>query len=115
MILVDIVSNRCPRCKSGHVFKSNNLFSYKKVEMHKKCPQCELNFTKEPGFYWGSMYVSYALAMGEGALAYLICRLLGTDKFDPLNLWIIIATMLVFSPYNYRLARLVWLYILPGK
>lgn len=111
MIATDIVLNKCPRCKQGHVFQNSNLFAYKAIKMNTKCPHCEYGFTKEPGFYWGAMYVSYALATLEGVIAYIICRLCGMEAFDPINLYIVIATMLVFAPLNYRLSRLVWLYI----
>lgn len=111
MVLTDIVLDKCPRCKEGLVFQNSNLFAYKVVKMNSKCPCCQYSFTKEPGFYWGAMYVSYGLSTLEGVIAYIICRLLGNAAFDPINLWIVIGTMLVFSPLNYRLSRLVWLYI----
>lgn len=111
MIVADIVLNKCPRCKEGLVFQNSNLFAYKAIKMNTKCPHCQYGFIKEPGFYWGAMYVSYGLSTLEGIIAYIICRLCGMEAFDPINLYIVIATMLLFAPLNYRLSRLVWLYI----
>ncbi|HTF81636.1 MAG TPA: hypothetical protein VL947_07920 [Cytophagales bacterium] len=85
--------------------------AYKRVRMHQRCANCNYNFYKEPGFYWGAMYVSYGLSTFEGILAYILCRLCGLETFDPINLYVVIAVMLLFSPLNYRLSRLVWLYI----
>ena len=113
MLLIDLIRNKCPVCHKGSVYQKNNLASYGHDEMNTECPVCKTSFTKDPGFYWGSMYVSYALSMTEAFLAYLICRLLGTEKYDYVNLVAAVLAILVCSPLNFRLARLSWLYLFP--
>ncbi len=115
MQFMHLIQNKCPRCHQGKVFPSSNLFSFRFETMHSECPVCHLNFMKEPGFYWGSMYASYALVIPEALMVYLICRLTGTGTFDFINLWIIIGVLLLLSPFNFRLARLIWLYIFPNS
>ena len=111
--LINLIKNRCPICNEGKVFKNNNLASFAHSKMNADCPVCKLSFSKDPGFYWGSMYVSYGLAMIEAVLGYFICRTLGTEKYDYINLAAAVAAIIIFSPLNYRLARLSWLYLVP--
>ena len=30
--------------------------------MHKQCSSCNLNFEPEPGYYFGAMFISYAIS-----------------------------------------------------
>lgn len=113
MVFTHLLKNECPRCHEGKAFQNSNLFSFRDEVMNKECPVCHLNFTREPGFYWGAMYVSYALAVLEVLVTYFICRIAGSGTFDLINLWIILSTILLLSPFNYRISRLVWLYMFP--
>ena len=81
--------------------------------MYDRCPVCNYNLAKEPGYYWGAMYASYGLGLLEMLLAYFICRLFGTATFDWLNLWAMCLVILVLSPFNFKMARVIWLYIFP--
>lgn len=114
MLLIDLVQNKCPQCRKGRVYRGNNLATFSSMKMEESCPICGKNFTKDPGFYWGSMYVSYALAMLQALGAYLVCQLLGAGRFDMVNLIAIIAVILLCGPFNFRMARLVWLYLFPN-
>ncbi len=111
MFLVKILRNRCPYCHEGTVFTNSNLLSLLPGKMHHDCPHCKARFMREPGYFWGAMYVSYALATAEGFITYFLCRLLGTGTYDLINLAAIIAAILLLSPFNFRMARIVWLYI----
>jgi uncharacterized protein (DUF983 family) len=103
-----LVANKCPNCHKGNVFENSNLFTYKKDAMYKECPVCHTSYEKEPGFYWGAMYVSYALGVLEAFITYFICRLLGVGMFDWVNLYVVILAILLLSPFNFRMSRLVW-------
>lgn len=106
-----MVLDRCPNCHKGKVFQQTNLFTYKKNYMNKCCPDCHYDFQNEPGFYWGAMYASYALGVAECFITYLLCQLLGIGMFDWTNLYIIILALLLLSPFNFRMSRIIWLYI----
>jgi hypothetical protein len=69
---------------------------------------------REPGYFWGSMYVSYGLGTAEAFITYFICRLFGTGMFDMINLWAIILVIILLSPFNFRFSRVVWLYLFSG-
>ena len=115
MLVLNLIQNKCPHCGKSHVYQRGNLASFGSVEMKAECEVCHTSFNKDPGFYWGSMYVSYALAMLEAIIAYTFCRLGGTGTFDMVNLLVIVFAILACSPFNYRMARLVWLYMFPNN
>jgi uncharacterized protein (DUF983 family) len=59
-----ILNHKCPRCREGDLFKYSLLNKPQKfTDTHKSCPHCQLIYEREPGFFFGAMYVSYALTM----------------------------------------------------
>src|ERR1043165_4282578 len=62
--LISAIGCRCPRCRQGNLFKNNMSINLKKnMAMNKNCPVCGQPTEKEPGFYYGTGYVSYALSV----------------------------------------------------
>ena len=62
--LYSILNNKCPRCHEGKFFDSANPYNLAKMtSMPDKCPECGQPYEPEPGFYFGAMYVSYALGV----------------------------------------------------
>jgi len=49
----------CPRCRTGRIF-GTSIFRIL-PRMHERCPECGLKFEREPGYFLGAMYFSYAL------------------------------------------------------
>ncbi len=108
-ILYSIFWNKCPKCHHSNVFKISNAYNLKDFDkMHASCSYCAEVFEKEPGFFYGAMYVSYALMVGwfliSWALDYLFFKL-ETWQF----LIFISATILLFAPLTFRISRLIWL------
>jgi uncharacterized protein (DUF983 family) len=58
--LYSVVFNKCPRCHQGDFFITSSAYSRRFDEMHETCSHCGETLIPEPGFYWGSMFVSYA-------------------------------------------------------
>ena len=55
---------RCSRCREGKLFQNGVSFNLKKnTLMNKECPVCGQPTEIEVGFYYGTSYVSYALAI----------------------------------------------------
>jgi uncharacterized protein (DUF983 family) len=112
-MILELISNKCPHCHQGLVFENSNLFTYREDKINEECPVCHRRFEKEPGFYMGAMYVSYGLGILECFLTYFLLSL----KTPELNDWVIISLtvtpILLLAPFNFRMARLVWLYIFP--
>ncbi|MFN5024268.1 MAG: DUF983 domain-containing protein [Bacteroidota bacterium] len=100
---------KCPQCQSGNMF-STGTFRKKFMHMNTHCEVCHLNYEIEPGFYWGAMYVSYAITVAimlvVGAAVYFI----GQNPDSWVYLSCIIGSFILASPFTYRYARVIMLY-----
>ena len=113
---VSIIKGKCPCCNSGDVFSGKHaVLPIRFPVMREKCEVCGFKFEKEPGFFYGSMYVSYGLGVWEGIVIFLISRLFFAEAFDVRILYIIIASQLLLRVVNYRLSRLIWMYMFAPK
>ena len=62
--LSSILQLKCPKCRQGDLFCNKSSYKYKGFfDMPKKCSECGQDFEIETGFYYGAMYVSYALTI----------------------------------------------------
>ena len=111
-MIQNILTNKCPNCKEGHVYEDSNIyFNFTKNRMNKACHNCGYKFEREPGFFFGAMYVSYAL----GVLQALITVVIGSYFYDTFLTpkifhWIVIVIDLT-SPFNMRISRIIWMYL----
>lgn len=107
--LYSVLKNKCPRCHEGNFFETNDPYDLKKFSrMNARCPLCNEDFQREPGYYFGATYVSYGLTVGFGiALFLLFCVVFnfGTIPF----LLIFSALLILLLPLFYRFARLIWI------
>jgi uncharacterized protein (DUF983 family) len=82
--------------------------SFKFMQMNKSCPCCGFDFVQEPSFYFGAMYVSYAIQVAVFVAVYLALRI----TIDPAS-WVYMTGMVVGAvvilPLNFRLSRVTWL------
>lgn len=108
-VIYSTLTNTCPRCHQGKVFKYNNPYKLKHLsEMHSDCSVCGEHYEREPGFFFGAMYVSYALMTGWLIVAFLADQL--WLHLDALVLALgITGTMLLLGPLFYHWSRLIWL------
>ena len=104
-----VLGFKCPHCQQGDIFKKGHFFSYSSMNEH--CPNCNHQFSIEPGYFYGAMYVSYILTIIEGFGAYWIARLWISEPFNLSLFFIIAAVILALSPFNYKLARVLWIYM----
>lgn len=111
MSLLSILSSKCPNCKKGDIFNAKgNIFLLKMPKMNSHCTECNYKFEKETGFFFGAMFVSYALAVAE-MIAILILLWMWLD-LSPLNVFFTIAAVaIVVSTFNFRLSRTIWIYL----
>lgn len=113
-LVTDILSEKCPKCRQGQTFtkKGNPLF-FKMPKMNPNCPVCNHKFERETGYFFGSMYVSYALTFAEAIAFFLIVRLF-IESY--LTIVILIGVLLILmSTFNFRVSRMIWIYIFDGK
>jgi uncharacterized protein (DUF983 family) len=100
----------CPHCQETKLFRSP-LLAFKGVyNMHEECSVCGLKYEMEPGFWWGAMYIGYALSSAIVLSMAVLCQIiLGLEAVD--TLIVLIPMVLIAIPLNARLARIIWLNI----
>ena len=110
--LVHILNNDCPHCLEGKVFKEKNIFlNIGFPKMNQYCPHCQFKFEKEPGYFFGAMYVNYGLTVAQGIATYLIAHQFFAETFDLRIIGIISAVIIIMASFNIRLSRLLWIYM----
>ena len=108
---------RCPRCRRGPMFKDPNPYrklSLKHIfEMHEHCPECGQKYDLEPGFWYGTGYVSYALAVAISVASFVAWWVLvGISVSDNRVIWWLVANavlLIVLQPWMMRLSRSIYM------
>lgn len=112
-----VIQCKCPRCRKGPIF-SGPIYTFKGQVTNEYCSECHLRFEREPGYFYVSMFISYAMNVAEMITICVGAYILGA-KLTFENLWlyigIIIAAVILFAPFNYRYSRVMLLHWLtPG-
>ena len=106
--LFSILKFKCPTCHEGDFFLSHP-YNLKKIgDLHAQCSKCGLKFSKEPGFYFGAMYVSYGLGIAIFVAVFVANSILnlGLSLF---NMFITVGLILFTStPYLFHLSKIIW-------
>lgn len=80
----------------------------------KECSHCKLKYSKETGFFYGAMYIAYAL----GVALFVANWVAFTVLFEEYNVWHLITsiaiTTLTFSPYIFSLSKIIWINLFYG-
>ena len=81
------------------------------MSMNDHCTVCGQPFTPEPGYYFGAMFVSYALNAAFFIAVWFILDLI--MKEVSLTAMIIALLVVIFGllPITFRLSRVLWIYI----
>ena len=103
----------CSRCHQGKLIKYHP-YNFKKLgETHTACSHCGLRFSREPGFFFGSSYVSYMLTVALGTAVVVIGALLRSFVWPELSwysiLLAVVVTLIVLFPLVFAWARAMWL------
>jgi hypothetical protein len=75
--------------------------------MVKQCPVCGQKSEPEPGFYYGAMYVSYAVAVAIGCFVGVPMLFFGASAMA--TVIAIAAALVVLSPITLRFSRMIWI------
>jgi len=107
--LNSILTGSCPKCHEESMYIDKNPYNITKVyEMHDSCSHCNTRYKIEPSFFYGAMYVSYAIGIAFAVAAFIISYLfIGTNL--KVAFIAIIGTLVVFMPIIMRLSRNVWI------
>ena len=108
-IIYSTIHNKCPRCHKGRIFENNFAYNFKNgVKMNPNCSECGLKYERETGFFYGAMYVSYALMSGI-LIVWFLSDLLWLQMNALTLATLVVSTMIVLFPIVYRWARIIWL------
>ncbi|GAL70296.1 hypothetical protein JCM19302_3418 [Jejuia pallidilutea] len=78
------------------------------LKVNERCSHCNTKYRIEPSFFYGAMYVSYAVGVAFGVAAFVISNLiLGADL--TVTFIAIVGTLIVFMPVIMRLSRNIWI------
>lgn len=111
-LLSSILNCKCPKCRKGDLF-AEKVFQrpLKFSKMHASCEVCHQSFEPEPGFYFGAMFISYALNTAL-LIATWVAMELVLEKY---SIWLLLSilggSMLIFLPAIFRISRSIWIAI----
>lgn len=109
--LYSIFRSKCPSCNVGDLYLDPNPYHLEKLsKMHERCSCCGQSYQPETGFFYGAMYVNYAvsvaLIMPMLALLYFVFHLNPVIIFS-----VLILEVIVMYPLIFRWSRNIWLNI----
>jgi uncharacterized protein (DUF983 family) len=106
--LYSIATMTCPQCQESKMMVANPYKLSTMGDVKDKCEVCGLDFKPEPGFYYGAMYVSYALGVAVFVTIWASCNWF----FDNVGVWTQISLVLIaligLGPYLYTLSKVIW-------
>jgi uncharacterized protein (DUF983 family) len=107
--LNSILTGSCPKCQNESMYVEKNIFKLTKIlSMNDHCSHCGLKYQIEPSFFYGAMYVSYALNVAVGVAAFIIAYLFFNSSLKQAFIAIIISIIVAF-PYVMRLSRNIYI------
>jgi len=77
--------------------------------MHPACPVCQLSFEPEPGFYFGAMFVSYAINTLQFFFAWGLLVYFYPSYTLVHLLTLLFGVVMLSLPFTFRLSRAIWL------
>ena len=106
--LYSVFYNKCPQCQEGRFFQHGITLNLKRnLEVDKNCESCGLKYMIEPSFFYGAMYVSYALTVGLAVAVFVISYYLGLGLIG--SFIAIFVILLGLTPVTMRISRLLYI------
>ena len=107
--LYSIFTGSCPVCQKESMYVESNPYKLSDtLKMHERCSHCDTKYKIEPSFFYGAMYVSYAVGIAFAVAAFIISYyFLGSSLVTAFVA--IIGTLFVFAPIIMRLSRNIWI------
>jgi uncharacterized protein (DUF983 family) len=106
-----VVLEKCPYCNKGNIFRPGKRIPFQVPDMKERCDVCDTNLDREPGYFFGAMYVSYAMAVGEGIITYLLLANIFRLQNTAIILVMIIFVILLLQNKNFRVSRIIWMHL----
>ncbi|HVZ96050.1 MAG TPA: hypothetical protein VG847_04190 [Chitinophagaceae bacterium] len=107
-----LLHQKCNHCRQGDLFQNRHSYSKGFMKMNERCPVCGHPTEIEVGFYYGTGYVSYALAIVFSIASFIIWYIFIGVSVDDNRLfyWLGANALLIIllQPYLMRLSRTLW-------
>ncbi len=106
--LYSIFACKCPKCNASDMYESPAFSMRKPFEMKQKCDKCGFDYFPEPGYYYGSMFISY---IWTGWLCLFFVGILHWYfKYSiGFSFSVLIAFLALIFVYSFRISRGIWL------
>ena len=106
--MYSILTLTCPQCQEGKFMVSHPYRIKTMGQVRDTCDKCGLNYNPETGFYYGAMYVSYALGVAVFVTIWASCNWF----FDNVGVWtqigLVVGALVVLTPYLNALSKIIW-------
>jgi len=106
-----ILLEKCPRCRRGDIFAFPLWKVFKFWHTHIHCPICNNKFEKEPGFFFGAMFIGYALVVASVVTISVALNIFLERVSLPIYLYSAAITLIICFPFNFRFSRVIFLYL----
>ncbi len=109
-----ILLAKCPQCREGNMFKFKwwQIGNFTKFYQH--CPYCNLRFDREPGFFQGAMFISYAMIVAMVTTSWFVLYFIFNNPPFEVYIYIIVFLNIVLLPILFRYSRVLYLYAFGG-
>jgi|SRR5690606_476513 len=109
-----LVNGKCPKCRIGKMY-TGSAYSIRNNKERILCPHCGFRFQIEPGYFYAAMYVSYAMSVVEILTFVYITYQITKSESIGVYIGVVLVTILLLAPFNYRYSRLLLLHYLTPK
>lgn len=104
-----IFTGVCPKCHQESMYETKNPYVLNNVlKINESCSKCGTRYRIEPSFFYGSMYVSYAVGIAFAVAAFVISYLFLNSTLTTAFIAIVV-TLIVCGPIIMRLSRNIWI------
>lgn len=112
-LIPSLLQCKCPRCRRGTMFSERSAYRPGFMKMRDQCEVCGQPMDLEPGFYYGTIMISYALSVAICVITFVVYWLtigfsLEDNRFFR---WIggNAALLIALQPLLMRISRSFWL------
>lgn len=109
--IYSILNGTCPKCHKESMYANSNAYHISEtLTMNERCSNCKIKYKIEPSFFYGAMYVSYAVGIVFAVAAFIVAYVI-FDATKHMSFLSIVITLIVFLPIIMRLSRNIWINI----
>lgn len=117
-----LLSMKCPRCRRGEMFHHHNPYknlTLKHIfDMPERCKECRQKFEVETGFWYGTGYMSYALAVTVTLITFVFWWIFIGITVDDNRIFYWLGCnavlLVILQPWLMRLSRVAYIYLFIG-